>query len=286
MSRAALLLQKELWKIENGTSPFGVMIELIRNSLFHWKCTLLGAPNSSWEGGVFALELIFSQEYNEMPPLVAFTTVPFHPNICIRTGKPCVDFLDDPELWQPNTSILMLLVQLQSMLDNPVLENAVNPVAADMYKNSPRLYEQILLDSVISSRRIHAGLSLAEDDEKPLTVPPTRAAKSARFELTLQRQAPEKEKTLAFKLSYDKYYQSWKTIGTSVPSDKPVLLGNGIFKPNKLFAFGREKLNQADINEIMEKFAHSYAGKQQFGLESSSLSRSENPEQKTVKLRR
>jgi ubiquitin-protein ligase len=67
------------------------------------------------------------------------------------TGRPCIDFLDD---WVRDTSMLNLLVQIQTLLVNPVLEGAVNLQAAEVYEKSPKLYERLVRDSVIASRRL------------------------------------------------------------------------------------------------------------------------------------
>lgn len=40
------------------------------------------------------------------------------------------------------------------MLAHPVVRNPINIQAAEMYCNSPRLYDQIARDSVVASRRI------------------------------------------------------------------------------------------------------------------------------------
>ena len=40
------------------------------------------------------------------------------------------------------------------MLDNPVLENPVNLQAAKMLQSRPKRYRQMVLDSVVASKRI------------------------------------------------------------------------------------------------------------------------------------
>lgn len=64
-------------------------------------------------GGIFKLELFFSQDYNDVPPEAVFTTVPFHPNVDIYTGRLCFDFFDDMLEWNPNFRIPMMLAQIQ-----------------------------------------------------------------------------------------------------------------------------------------------------------------------------
>ena len=40
------------------------------------------------------------------------------------------------------------------MLDNPVMEGAVNTEAARMYVKSPRIYSQTVLECVLASKRV------------------------------------------------------------------------------------------------------------------------------------
>ncbi len=48
------------------------------------------------------------------------------------------------------------------MLACPSLTNPINLHAAEMYAHSPRLYEQLVRDSVVASRRIAGKLYLLD----------------------------------------------------------------------------------------------------------------------------
>ncbi|KAI8808916.1 ubiquitin-conjugating enzyme/RWD-like protein [Cladochytrium replicatum] len=133
----------------------GIEVKLAQENLFHWQVTLCGPKDTSWEGGIFQLELIFDEEYNESPPEVYFLTVPFHPNIDIRSGRPCSDLLDQPDSWNPNIRIHTVLESLQNLLADPNLDDPVNVAAAEVFRKSPRLYEQLIRDCVVSSRRVY-----------------------------------------------------------------------------------------------------------------------------------
>ncbi|TPX36932.1 hypothetical protein SmJEL517_g00915 [Synchytrium microbalum] len=200
MSRAVLLLMKELWLMERSTFP---------------TACIHGLVNTPWEGGIFKLELLFPENWNETPPAVYFVTVPFHPNINLQTGRPCVDFLDDVAKWSPKISIVQILVYLQAMLESPILENAVNGTGAQIYATSPRLYTQLVRDCVIASRRIDAGLSPHEDPVPevetlipakytPLDQPPgTKSTRGARWKV--------------HQVSFEEYYEHWKATATTIP---------------------------------------------------------------------
>jgi ubiquitin-protein ligase len=62
MSRATLLLQKELWKIENSVVAFGININLVRNSMYHWRVSLSGLLDTPYAGGTFTVNIhLFTQ---------------------------------------------------------------------------------------------------------------------------------------------------------------------------------------------------------------------------------
>lgn len=111
------------------------------------------------KGGVFKLELHFNENYDMKPPLVHFVTVPFHPNIDMETGKPCMEFLDDPTCWIPSSySIRTILIHLQVLLASPTFSSPpVNVKAYNTLINSTRLYNQLAMDCVVASRRVEGG---------------------------------------------------------------------------------------------------------------------------------
>lgn len=56
--------------------------------------------------------------------------------------------------WDSKTSIIELMVELQLLLEVPVIEGCINGPAGDVFRNSPRLYNQMIQDSIVASRRI------------------------------------------------------------------------------------------------------------------------------------
>ncbi|KAI8612213.1 ubiquitin-conjugating enzyme/RWD-like protein [Chytriomyces sp. MP71] len=249
MSRPALLLERELFRInrlDDSTIPWGISAEVVLSNIFEWKCTILGPPDTPWEGAILKVKLIFNEDYNEVPPKVLFLTVPFHPNVDMYTGAPCTDFLDDESCWDPNTSILGILLCLQNLIANPVLENPVNIPAYEIYSQSPRLYAQLCRDCVVASRRLDAGLrpfssaltdiqkrynlrhgGFDDDDDdrsdadsnRLITIPQPQYADAL---------GPSKHVT---RLNFDDYHAFWKATATSLPPEpartdftKPLML--------------------------------------------------------------
>ncbi|KAG5607707.1 hypothetical protein H5410_029199 [Solanum commersonii] len=110
-SQASLLLQKQLKdlckKPVDGFSA-GLVDE---SNLFEWSVTIIGPPETLYEGGFFNAIMSFPQNYPNSPPTVKFTSEVWHPNV-YSDGKVCISILhppgDDPngyelasERWSP-----------------------------------------------------------------------------------------------------------------------------------------------------------------------------------------
>lgn len=50
------------------------------------------------------------------------------------------------------------LVALQMLLSNPVIEDAVNPNAAQIFASSPTSFRQMVLDCVLASKRVEGKI--------------------------------------------------------------------------------------------------------------------------------
>ncbi|XP_071799292.1 ubiquitin-conjugating enzyme E2 U-like isoform X2 [Asterias amurensis] len=204
-SRAHMLLEKEYFLLQKQPA-WGIEAEPLRDdSLFEWMATIKGLKDTIWEGGVFAVNLKFDENFNNIPPSVRFHTVPFHPNIDMNTGQPCVDFLDDYSIWKESYSLLSILLAIQCLLSNPVLKNAVNQDACSILLETPDLYRQMVVDCVSASQRVLAGENLQADDAK------------VRFDKTEDGlvDKPITSQGRLAKVSFDEYLTTWSGIATS-----------------------------------------------------------------------
>jgi len=217
MSRPLLLLQREEYRIK--TNPvWGIEANAIDGNYYHWNAKIHGLKGTSWEGGIFAIEMYFNEEYDLKPPVVLFSTVPFHPNIDMKTGKPCVDFLDNEEIWEPGTTIIGILQSLQLLLTEPVMDNAINIFAAQAYVSSPHLYNQLVKDCVVASRKVEAGLSpyneyFGEEEEEEESKENDKKSKNDNESSTEVKYLPKTIK----KISFEDYYKDWMNSATLVP---------------------------------------------------------------------
>ncbi|XP_038393187.1 ubiquitin-conjugating enzyme E2 U isoform X17 [Canis lupus familiaris] len=142
--RAYFLLERDFQELKENDFK-GITAFPVSEDLMEWGANIEGLQNTFWHGLFFQLTIHFTSQYNFVPPVVKFITIPFHPNVDQNSGRVCIDFLDDPEKWNTNYTLSSILLALQVMLSNPVLENPVNLEAARMLIKDESLYKQIVL---------------------------------------------------------------------------------------------------------------------------------------------
>jgi ubiquitin-protein ligase len=219
-----------------------------------------------WQDGVFQVYLKFESTYNLAPPQVFFQTIPFHPNIDIVTGKPSVDFLDEPGKWRHSYTIRHILIHLQHLLAYPFLDRAVNMDAVFLLKDQPLEYEKIIKQSILATKRIREILKSQKNDnylsslesQNDLIVNPMVASKISnstdaltRFPLFKINNSANKRGTLTSKqgssqnddkytvrdIAFDDYTQLWLGIATTKAmkdEENPYLNQNLLNNPNLL----------------------------------------------------
>uniref|UniRef100_A0A670IYR7 Ubiquitin conjugating enzyme E2 U n=1 Tax=Podarcis muralis TaxID=64176 RepID=A0A670IYR7_PODMU len=119
-----------------------------------WVAEIEGLKDTLWEGAELQLSLRYTEEYNRVPPSVTFNTIPFHPNVDPKTGRPCLDFLDDPTKWDTKLTMTGILLCIQVLLSIPVLKNPVNLEAANLLKNNYPLYRKKVIQCVRTSQHL------------------------------------------------------------------------------------------------------------------------------------
>ncbi|XP_053105823.1 ubiquitin-conjugating enzyme E2 U isoform X2 [Hemicordylus capensis] len=199
-SRAFLLLEREFKEYEEA-NIFGISISPVGDNLMEWLAEIKGLKDSLWEGAELQLSVKYTEDYNKVPPSINFTTIPFHPNVDPESGKPCVDFLDDPTKWDPKLTISSILLTIQVLLSNPVLHNAVNLEAAEMLQNHYSLYRKRVIQCVTTSQHLEAIPNIVETSE-------------SKFFSSPEEPAPGQVRKVT-DVSYEDYYLTWIEIATS-----------------------------------------------------------------------
>eukprot|EP00071_Canis_lupus_P040871 XP_022274428.1 ubiquitin-conjugating enzyme E2 U isoform X3 [Canis lupus familiaris] len=222
--RAYFLLERDFQELKENNFK-GITAFPVSEDLMEWGANIEGLQNTFWHGLFFQLTIHFTSQYNFVPPVVKFITIPFHPNVDQNSGRVCIDFLDDPEKWNTNYTLSSILLALQSvreaaayigrvranesstgmpfrtffrevelmalvMLSNPVLENPVNLEAAQMLIKDESLYKQIVLR--LFSQPIQLRENSLEFPKDPHKL--TRSIKA---------------------VSFNDYYKTWSGIATS-----------------------------------------------------------------------
>ncbi|KAB5538832.1 hypothetical protein DKX38_016365 [Salix brachista] len=139
-SQAILLLQKQLRdlckKPVDGFSA-GLVDE---TDMFEWSVSIIGPPDTLYDGGFFNAIMSFPKNYPNSPPTVRFTSEMWHPNV-YPDGKVCISILhppgDDPngyelatERWTPVHTVESIVLSIISMLSSPNDESPANVDAA------------------------------------------------------------------------------------------------------------------------------------------------------------
>eukprot|EP01083_Nonionella_stella_P037194 101407_1 len=108
------------------------------SDLFNWNATIMGPPDSPYDGGVFFLEIRFPPDYPFKPPKCKFTTKIYHCGIN-HNGSISLDILHDN--WSPALTIYKVLLSIQSLLTDPNPHDPLVPDIAKQYKTDRFLHD-------------------------------------------------------------------------------------------------------------------------------------------------
>ncbi len=130
-------IQKELVDF-NKDPPANCSAGPVNDSdLFHWQATIMGPPDSPYQGGVFFLNINFPTDYPFKAPKVTFTTRIYHPNINSK-GYMCF-YMDQ---WSPAMTISKTLMSISSLLIDANPDDPLEPEIATIYKTDRSKFEE------------------------------------------------------------------------------------------------------------------------------------------------
>ena len=107
------------------------------------QCTIMGPPDSPYEGGVFFLSITFPMDYPFYPPKVRFTTRIYHCNVD-ADGQIGLDILKDT--WSPALTMSKVLLSISSLMTdpNPMLYRSDREAEiAKLYQGNRAKHDQI-----------------------------------------------------------------------------------------------------------------------------------------------
>ena len=117
------------------------------NNLFLWHGTILGPSDSPYSGGIFKLEIKFTEDYPFKPPKIKFLTKILHPNIN-SYGSICLDILNTS--WCPRLSISKVLLSICSLLNDPNPSDPLNPNISKIYEEDKEKYNKLVRNYTLS----------------------------------------------------------------------------------------------------------------------------------------
>jgi len=148
----ALLLAKQLQELKKNPIE-GFSAGLVdEGNLFKWEITIIGQPDTPYEGGFFACLMDFPRDFPNNPPTLRFTSEFFHPNV-YEDGKVCISILHPPgedtygyesagERWLPIHSVSSVLISVISMINDPNCDSPANVEAAKLYREDRTAYDK------------------------------------------------------------------------------------------------------------------------------------------------
>eukprot|EP00445_Apocalathium_hangoei_P033593 CAMPEP_0203942560 /NCGR_PEP_ID=MMETSP0359-20131031/78715_1 /ASSEMBLY_ACC=CAM_ASM_000338 /TAXON_ID=268821 /ORGANISM="Scrippsiella Hangoei, Strain SHTV-5" /LENGTH=147 /DNA_ID=CAMNT_0050873283 /DNA_START=68 /DNA_END=511 /DNA_ORIENTATION=+ len=137
-------LQQELKEIIDDPPP-NCSAGPVGDDMFTWVATILGPPDTAYQGGVFFLNISFPPNYPFNPPKVEFTTKIYHCNIN-ACGAISVDILG--EHWSVAWPISKLLLGLSSLLTDPNPHNPLVPEIGWLYMKDRAKHDQTVREWV------------------------------------------------------------------------------------------------------------------------------------------
>eukprot|EP00054_Salpingoeca_dolichothecata_P031738 m.264479 g.264479 ORF g.264479 m.264479 type:complete len:159 (+) comp27853_c0_seq1:59-535(+) len=142
IAQGRLAEERKAWRRDH---PFGFIAKPQKNSdgtqnLLLWECSIPGKKGTIWEGGLYKLKMIFTDDYPIMPPKCKFDPPIFHPNI-YPSGTVCLSLLDAEKDWRPALTVKQILLGIQDLLNDPNADDPAQVEAYQTYINNSSEYQ-------------------------------------------------------------------------------------------------------------------------------------------------
>lgn len=123
-------VKNELKVLQSGSMEAIIDVTTKPSDDYCYQIQLRGPKGSSYEDGIFFIEVSLPHEYPNKPPKLSFVTPIKHCNIL--NGVPCPGLLYKG--WGPASKVLGVLQTLELLLQEPSVEDALVPELASMKK--------------------------------------------------------------------------------------------------------------------------------------------------------
>jgi ubiquitin-protein ligase len=109
---------------KGGLSHIGGSAGPIRKNYLHWKGCFIGPKKTPFEGGLYFIEMKFTENYPSDKPKVRMRTKIWHPNIAEDTGEICVDYIKAN--WNSENNVLGIVDTVFDILEKPNFNSKLN----------------------------------------------------------------------------------------------------------------------------------------------------------------
>lgn len=116
-----------------------------KTNIMEWSAIIVGPEETVFEDGTFKVRLSFPETYPLHPPEVSFISRIFHPNI-YADGNLCLDILKNR--WNPTYDIGVVLLCVQSLLNDPNNTSPANSEAAELFIGNYLEYRRRVRETV------------------------------------------------------------------------------------------------------------------------------------------
>ena len=140
------------YKLFNDDPIDGVSININEDNIKEWDLTIMGPPDTMYEGGFFRAKMTFPNNFPMHPPTLKFISKIYHPNI-YPDGKVCISILHPPgedkwgyekaeERWRPVHTINSILLSVISLFSSPNDESPANIDAGKDWRENRELFRK------------------------------------------------------------------------------------------------------------------------------------------------
>lgn len=140
-TRAEVRMMKELAMFEKDTLLPYITFAPINGDVTNILAAIEGQPDSPYESGVFWIHITCPENYPVVKPTARFLTTIYHPNVCSDDGRIGLDLLESN--WHPVSRLETLLLNILSILSDPMLEDAIVPEIALEFESDYQNYRQM-----------------------------------------------------------------------------------------------------------------------------------------------